>query len=114
MGPSNPRDLTGNLVDYVLDPLTWVGYAYNVSYINTTRTGLETLDTRARNLEAIEELRKGSVDFYATVRSLYRQRRNDAIKNGEESEEWSQSQRAPIATQQLSLRAAEEMGAGDR
>src|SRR5690606_30506615 len=84
LGPSNPRDASGKLVDYVLDPLTWVGYAYNVSWINTTRFVVEGLDTRARNLETIAELQTGSVDFYATLRSLYRQHRNDAIKNGED------------------------------
>jgi phospholipid-binding lipoprotein MlaA len=84
LGPSNPRDLTGRLVDYVLDPLTWVGFIYNVGWINTVRGGLEGLDTRARNMQAIEELQKGSVDFYATIRSLYRQHRNDAIRNGED------------------------------
>ena len=84
LGPSNPRDLTGKVVDYVLDPLTWVGYIYNVGWINTVRGGLEGLDTRARNMQAIEELQKGSVDFYATIRSLYRQHRNDAIRNGED------------------------------
>jgi phospholipid-binding lipoprotein MlaA len=90
LGPSNPRDATGRLVDYALDPLTWVGYVYDVSYINTARAGLETIDTRARNLEAIDELKKGSVDFYATVRSLYRQRRNDLIINGESEQTASQ------------------------
>ncbi len=87
LGPSNPRDLSGKMVDYVLDPLTWVGYIYNVSYINTIRTGLDAVDTRARNLESIAELKKGSLDFYATIRSLYRQKRNDAIKNGDEDQE---------------------------
>ncbi|WP_166644967.1 MlaA family lipoprotein [Dongia mobilis] len=86
LGPSNPRDASGKLVDYVLDPLTWVGYVYNVSWINTTRFAVEGIDTRARNLETIAELQKGSVDFYATIRSLYRQHRNDAIKNGEDPE----------------------------
>jgi phospholipid-binding lipoprotein MlaA len=90
IGPSNPRDVTGRLVDYALDPLTWVGYIYDVSYINTARAGLDAIDTRARNLEAIDELKKGSVDFYATVRSLYRQRRNDLIKNGETEQTASQ------------------------
>jgi phospholipid-binding lipoprotein MlaA len=90
IGPSNPRDVTGRLVDYALDPLTWVGYVYDVSYINTARAGLDAIDTRARNLEAIDELKKGSVDFYATVRSLYRQRRNDLIKNGETEQTASQ------------------------
>jgi phospholipid-binding lipoprotein MlaA len=61
-----------------------------VSEINTARTGLETLDTRARNLEAIDELKRGSVDFYATVRSLYRQQRNDLIRNGESEQQASQ------------------------
>ena len=84
LGPSNPRDVTGRVVDYALDPLTWVGYIYNVGWINTLRGGLEGLDTRARNMQAIEELQKGSVDFYATIRSLYRQHRNDAIRNGED------------------------------
>lgn len=90
IGPSNPRDATGRLVDYALDPLTWVGYAYNVSEINVARGGLEAIDTRARNLEAIDELKKGSVDFYATVRSLYRQKRNDLINNGETEQQASQ------------------------
>jgi phospholipid-binding lipoprotein MlaA len=84
LGPTNPRDVTGRVVDYALDPLTWVGYIYNVGWINTVRGGLEGLDTRARNMQAIEELQKGSVDFYATIRSLYRQHRNDAIRNGED------------------------------
>ncbi|HVM85212.1 MAG TPA: VacJ family lipoprotein [Candidatus Binatia bacterium] len=87
LGPSNPRDVTGRIVDYALDPLTWVGYIYNVGWINTVRGGLEGLDTRARNMQAIEELQKGSVDFYATIRSLYRQHRNDAIRNGEDPDE---------------------------
>lgn len=87
LGSGNPRDYSGRLVDYALDPLTWVGYAFNVSEINTARTGLETLDTRARNLEAIDELNKGSIDFYATVRSLYRQQRNDLIRNGESDQQ---------------------------
>jgi phospholipid-binding lipoprotein MlaA len=84
MGPSNPRDASGRAVDYLLDPLTWVGYIYNVGYINTGRAVAEGLDTRARNLDTLSELQKGSVDFYATIRSLYRQHRNDAIRNGED------------------------------
>ncbi|MES1152606.1 MAG: VacJ family lipoprotein [Dongia sp.] len=84
LGPSNPRDVSGRIVDYALDPLTWVGYIYNVGWINTVRGGLEGIDTRARNMQAIEELQKGSVDFYATIRSLYRQHRNDSIRNGED------------------------------
>ncbi len=84
LGPSNPRDGFGRLVDQALDPLTYIGYAYDVRWINPARFLLSAIDTRARNLEAVDELRKGSLDFYATVRSLYRQYRNDAIQNGDE------------------------------
>ena len=33
----------------------------------------------------MDELERTSVDFYATIRSLYRQRREDEIRNGEPS-----------------------------
>jgi phospholipid-binding lipoprotein MlaA len=87
LGPSNPRDASGKIVDKFLDPLTYVGYIYDVSYINTIRSGVEAIDTRSRNLQAMDELQKGSIDFYATVRSLYRQHRNDAIRNGKEDDD---------------------------
>ena len=35
-------------------------------------------------------MKKGSVDFYATVRSLYRQQRDDLIRNGESEQQASQ------------------------
>ena len=35
----------------------------------------------------MDELQKGSIDFYATIRSLYRQQRNDAIRNGKEDDD---------------------------
>jgi len=83
-GPSNPRDLSGRIVDYALDPLTWVGYYYDGgAWLSKARSGVELLDTRARNLESLAEIQKGSIDFYATIRSLYRQKRNDLIHNGE-------------------------------
>ncbi len=82
-GPSNPRDLTGRVVDILIDPLTYV--------LPTTwgvaRAGISGVDTRARNLKVLDEIRAGSIDYYATIRSLYRQRRNDEIRNGETGEE---------------------------
>lgn len=87
LGPSNPRDLGGKVVDKFLDPLTYIGYIYNVGYINTARSGLEAIDTRSRNLQALDDLKKNSIDFYATIRSLYRQHRNDAIRNGKEDDD---------------------------
>ena len=100
LGPSNPRDASGKIVDKFLDPMTYIGYIYGVGYINTIRGGLEAVDTRARNLQAIDELQKGSIDFYATVRSLYRQHRNDAIRNGKEDEDLT-----PKVTSELDIPA---------
>lgn len=82
IGPSNPRDAFGRVVDAFLDPMTYLTFFTNVGWINTTRTGLDLVDFRARNLDAIDQIKKGSLDYYATVRSLYRQRRADEISNG--------------------------------
>jgi phospholipid-binding lipoprotein MlaA len=81
-GPSNPRDLAGTVVDTLLDPLTYVGFVTNVKNIGLATTGLGLLDERARNLKTLDQIRKGSLDYYATIRSLYRQRRQDEINNG--------------------------------
>jgi len=34
------------------------------------------------HLDLIDDIEKSSLDFYASIRSLYRQRRNDEISNG--------------------------------
>jgi phospholipid-binding lipoprotein MlaA len=90
LGPSNPRDAAGRVVDIFLDPLTYIGVFTDVpvlshSYFTIPRTGLEALDFRARNLKTLDEIRKGSLDYYATLRSLYRQSREDEIRNNNPS-----------------------------
>lgn len=82
VGPSNPRDAFGKIVDAFLDPMTYLTFFTNVGWINTTRNGLDIVDFRARNLQTLDQIKKGSLDYYATVRSLYRQRRADEISNG--------------------------------
>jgi len=84
LGPSNPRDLTGVGVDSVMDPWGWV-LPSHLQWINYTRTGVYAVDIRARNLDTLDQIRKGSLDYYATMRSLYRQHRNDEIKNYDEN-----------------------------
>jgi len=83
LGPSNPRDATGRVVDMLFDPLTYIGVFGGVDNIGLGAAVVEGLDTRARNLKTLDEIRKGSLDYYATIRSLYRQHRNDEINNGE-------------------------------
>ena len=87
IGPSNPRDATGRVVDNFLDPMTYLAFEYDwAQTANFARAGLDVVDTRARNLRTLDEIKSGAIDYYATIRSLYRQQRNDAIRNGEAAE----------------------------
>ena len=78
LGPSSARDGTGLVVDYFLDPLTYL----LDSEILLARAALTGLDKREQNIETLEEIKKDSVDFYARIRSLYRQDRELEIRNG--------------------------------
>ncbi len=78
LGPSSLRDGGGSLVDSFLDPLTYVA----PQEFLLGRRVAEGIDTRSRNIETIEEIKRDSIDFYARVRSLYRQRREAEINNG--------------------------------
>ena len=42
---------------------------------------LSSVEFRANNIESLDNLEKNSVDFYASVRSLYTQDRENKIKN---------------------------------
>ena len=83
MGPSNVRDFTGFVVDRGLDPLTYVNWGDDdLEYVPLGRTVLNVIDLRARNIDTLDEIERSSVDYYASIRSLYRQSRADAIRNG--------------------------------
>ncbi len=89
LGPAPPRDLVGRVVDTAIDPTFWLnghiasdGQGVRWQYVGVTAGAVGILDARARNIEALDEIERTSIDFYATVRSLYRQSRNGAIRNG--------------------------------
>lgn len=89
LGPSNPRDALGIAVDSaVLDPfgilasyLIW-NESELLRILSFTRAGLTAVDARARNYDALNDIEKNSLDFYATMRSLFRQYREAEIRNG--------------------------------
>jgi phospholipid-binding lipoprotein MlaA len=81
LGPSNPRDALGFGVDIAANPLTWVGGTETLDALNYTRTGLSVADTREGLIEPLDALRSGSIDYYAALRSAYRQRRVVEIRN---------------------------------
>jgi len=80
-GPANPRDLLGYGTDLFFQPLTYVDWG-DKSYIPFVRYGVDLIDLRARNIETLDEIEQTSLDYYASVRSLYRQSRNNEINNG--------------------------------
>jgi phospholipid-binding lipoprotein MlaA len=85
LGPSNARDLVGRLVDSRMNPLSYVLSDAGLAWLEIVGNVLDAVDTRERNLEAVDELQKTSLDFYASVRSFYRQLRASEIANGRRS-----------------------------
>lgn len=84
LGPSNIRDTGGILVDTYLDPITYWGENSSrdwPEYAGLMLGVTEAVDMRSRNYQQLRDLRETSLDFYATVRSLYRQQRKSLIEN---------------------------------
>ena len=86
LGPSTMRDTLGSTINFLGgDP--W----YNVTIGNDTKyfknsdyyysKGASGVDFRAKNYDSIENLEKNSLDFYASVKSLYLQDRQQKILN---------------------------------
>ena len=88
LGPSTARDTIGSLANY-LGGDAW----YNITVDEDTHhvsdfdyyasKGADGIDFRAKNLEAINNLEKNSIDFYASVKSLYLQDRKKRILNSD-------------------------------
>ena len=86
LGPSTVRDAAGSLAN-VMGGDAW----YNVTVKNDTHYFSDIdyyssritsgVDFRAKNYDAIENLEKNSLDFYASVKSLYLQDRQQKILN---------------------------------
>jgi len=80
LGPAPPRDLLGRIVDVLMDPFTFVGLRSKTAWM-TGRGTVEVLDLRERNIDTIDQIQRTSIDYYATVRNLYRQSRDAEIRN---------------------------------
>ena len=86
LGPSTVRDATASVASLVGGD-AW----YNVTVANDTQYFSDFdyyasrvtsgIDFRAKNYDAIENLEKNSIDFYASVKSLYLQDRQQKILN---------------------------------
>ena len=86
LGPSSSRDAIGTIISFMGgDP--W----YNITVKNDTQyfherdyyisAGTSGVDFRAKNIDTFENLENNSMDFYASVKSLYLQNREAKIQN---------------------------------
>ena len=86
IGPSTIRDTAGSFINIMGgDPYYNVSAHGNNQYLDRsdyilTKT-ITAIDFRAKNLETLDNLEKNSMDFYASVRSLYLQDRQRKIAN---------------------------------
>ena len=86
LGPSTIRDAAGSFINVLGgDPYYNASTHGNNEYLDD-RLYMATkiisgVDFRAKNLESIDNLKKNSLDFYASVRSLYLQDRQQKIAN---------------------------------
>ena len=86
IGPSTIRDTAGSFINIMGgDPYYNVSVHGNNQYLDRsdymlTKT-ITAIDFRAKNLETLDNLEKNSMDFYASVRSLYLQDRQRKIAN---------------------------------
>jgi len=88
LGPSTVRDTAGSFAN-ILGGDPW----YNASVhgnneflsegVYITSKALSGIDFRSDNLETLDNLEENSIDFYASLRSLYLQDRENKIKNNQ-------------------------------
>jgi phospholipid-binding lipoprotein MlaA len=85
-GPSNIRDAIGLGVDGVMTPWSYVAGAAGANHIERNQLNIifftsDGIVRREQNIEALDALKSGSLDFYAQMRSVYRQYRAKQLGN---------------------------------
>ena len=86
LGPSTVRDTAGSFMN-VLGGDPWYNTSVNGNNEFLSKSdymiskALTGIDFRAKNIDSIENLEKNSMDFYASVKSLYLQDRQQKISN---------------------------------
>ncbi len=83
LGPSNPRDAIGeHIIDSFFDPLNmWASNTDRESIIWTRALG-GAVHKYSGLMDELAQTKKTSIDYYATIRSIYRQKREADIRNG--------------------------------
>jgi phospholipid-binding lipoprotein MlaA len=77
-GPSSARDAFGGVVDLAFRPQTYFLGPIDLLIIQSSGG----VATREAYIEELEKLRASSLDFYATMRNIYFQRRAEVVREG--------------------------------
>ncbi len=92
LGPTTARDAVGLVGNTFLDPVYQI--THNTEVMDRSYSehnywyykGSDSVDFRSKNIESIDSLEKNSIDFYASVKSLYLQNRSQKISNDDVSD----------------------------
>ena len=79
LGPSNPRDIAGLVVDSAMSVTPF----FIDGFITASARVVSTINTRAEVLDEVREIKNASVDYYTAVRDGWQQRRDAAIQDGD-------------------------------
>jgi phospholipid-binding lipoprotein MlaA len=79
-GSTDVRDFAGNYLDGFATPLHFVRYDGN-NYVGWMKSTLGSMDNRSANLVTYADIERASVDYYATMRTLYMGRRARLVED---------------------------------
>lgn len=89
LGPSNLRDAAGTVVNMALNPLP-LGPAAPAVTVG------QAMDQRIQASDALEQMERSSVDFYASLRSAYLQQRQALVADGKTPGSFAAVPAAPV------------------
>jgi len=91
LGPTTARDTLGLVGNVFIDPVYHLTHGSETDLVVGNENvgehnyyiykGTDAVDFRSKNIESIDSLEKNSIDFYASVKSLYLQNRAQKISN---------------------------------
>ncbi len=106
LGPTTTRDALGLVGNVFIDPVYHLTHNSETDVVIGNENlsehnyyyykGTDAVDFRSKNIESIDSLEKNSIDFYASVKSLYLQNRFQKITNspisnkGQDDSDWEE------------------------
>jgi len=96
LGPTTTRDAVGLIGNVFIDPVYQLTHNTETDIIVGNDNlqehnyyyyrGTDAVDFRSKNIESIDSLERNSIDFYASIKSLYLQNRAQKISNSLKSD----------------------------